>query len=107
LNRIGCVSIKALFEYATFRFFLDDQSSRVRFPAGAGNFSLNHCVQNSSGAHPASYPMGTGAPSLGIKWLGCEANHSPSSSAEDKECMELYLHPTTPSWHGAQLKNKA
>jgi hypothetical protein len=37
---------------------LDDQGSGVRFPAGAGNFSLNHCVQTSSGAHPASYPMG-------------------------------------------------
>jgi len=33
--------------------------SRVRFPAGAGNFSLHHCVQNGSEAHPASYPMGT------------------------------------------------
>jgi hypothetical protein len=38
---------------------LDDRGSRVRFPAGAGNFSLNHRVQNSSVAHPASYPMGT------------------------------------------------
>jgi hypothetical protein len=37
---------------------LDDRDSRVRFPAGAGNLSLHHCVQNGSGAHPASYPMG-------------------------------------------------
>jgi hypothetical protein len=37
---------------------LDDACSRVRFPAGAGNFSL-HRVQNGSGAPPASYPMGT------------------------------------------------
>jgi hypothetical protein len=37
----------------------DDRGSRFRFPAGAGNFSLHHRVQNSSGAHPASYPMGT------------------------------------------------
>jgi hypothetical protein len=36
---------------------LDDRGSRVRFPAGAGNFSLHHCVQNGSGARPASYPM--------------------------------------------------
>jgi hypothetical protein len=28
-------------------------------PAGAGNFCLHHRVQNCSGAHPASYPMGT------------------------------------------------
>jgi len=26
---------------------------------GPGNFSLHYRVQNSSGAHPASYPMGT------------------------------------------------
>jgi hypothetical protein len=39
---------------------LDDRGSRVRFPAGARNFSLHHSVQNCSGAHPASYPMGTG-----------------------------------------------
>jgi hypothetical protein len=31
----------------------------VRFPAGAGNFSLHHRVQNGSGAHPGSRPMGT------------------------------------------------
>jgi hypothetical protein len=37
---------------------LDDQGSRVLFPAGAGNFSLHHRVQNGSGAHPASYPIG-------------------------------------------------
>jgi hypothetical protein len=38
---------------------LDDRGSRVRFPAGAGNFSLHYRVQNGSEAHPASYPMGT------------------------------------------------
>jgi hypothetical protein len=38
---------------------LDDRGSRVRFPAGAGNFSLRHRVQNGSRAHPASYPTGT------------------------------------------------
>jgi hypothetical protein len=38
---------------------LGDRGSSVRFPAAAGNFSLHHCVQNGSGAHPASYPMGT------------------------------------------------
>jgi hypothetical protein len=32
---------------------------RVQFQAEAGNFSLNHRVQNGSGAHPASYPVGT------------------------------------------------
>jgi hypothetical protein len=38
---------------------LDDRGPRVRFPVGDGNFSLHHRVQNGSGAHPVSYPMGT------------------------------------------------
>jgi len=33
----------------------------VRFPAGAGNFYL-HRVKTGSGAHSASYPMGTRGP---------------------------------------------
>jgi hypothetical protein len=38
---------------------LDDRGSRFRFLAGDGNFSLHHCLQNGSGAHPASNPIGT------------------------------------------------
>jgi hypothetical protein len=38
---------------------LDDRGSRFRFPAGAGNFSVHHRVQNGSGAHLASYTIGT------------------------------------------------
>jgi hypothetical protein len=35
---------------------------------------------------------------------GREADHSPLSSAEVKEWVELYLHsPNTPSWRGTQL----
>jgi hypothetical protein len=64
---------------------MDDRGSRVRLPEGAGNFSLHHRVQNGSGAHPASYPMGTRALSLGVKRPECEADHSPPSSAEVKE----------------------
>jgi hypothetical protein len=47
----------------------------VRIPAGAGRFSVHH---------PASYPMGTGALSLGVKRQGREADHLPPSSAEVK-----------------------
>jgi len=36
---------------------LDYRGSRVRFPAGAVNFSPHYRVQNGSGAHPASYPI--------------------------------------------------
>jgi hypothetical protein len=42
--------------------------------------------------------------SAGIKRPGREADHSPQSSAEIEEWVELYLHfPFTPSWRGAQL----
>jgi hypothetical protein len=71
---------------------LDDRGSKVRFPVGGGNFSLHHRLQNGSGAHPASYPMGTRALSLGVKRPGRETDHSPPSSAEVKEWAELYLH---------------
>jgi hypothetical protein len=48
-----------------------------------------------------------GALSLRVKRLGREADLSPSSSAEVKKCVELYLQfPNTPSWHGAQLKKQ-
>jgi hypothetical protein len=36
------------------------KQSGVRSPTEAGNFSLYYCIQNRSGAHPASKPMGTG-----------------------------------------------
>jgi hypothetical protein len=49
---------------------LDDRGSRVRFSVGAGNFSLHHRVQNGSGAHPASYAMGTRDSFLGGKAAG-------------------------------------
>jgi hypothetical protein len=49
---------------------LDDRDSGVRFPVGAGNFSVHRRVQNGSGAHPASYPMGTGGSFLGGKAAG-------------------------------------
>jgi hypothetical protein len=60
-------------------FGVDDPGSRVRFPAGAGKFSLHHHVHNGARAHPASYPMGTRG-----SFSGGEADHSPPSSAEVK-----------------------
>jgi hypothetical protein len=39
---------------------------------------------------------------LALKRPGSETDHSPPSSAEVKECLELYFHsPTTLSWHDA------
>jgi hypothetical protein len=80
---------------------LDDQSSRVRFPAGAGNFSLHYWVQNGSVAHSASYPVGTGALSLGVKRPGREVDHLPPSVAEVKNAWGYTSTPNSPSWRGA------
>jgi hypothetical protein len=44
--------------------------SGVRVPAGAGNVSLHHRVQNGSGAQPASYPVSTRVFFLGSKAAG-------------------------------------
>jgi hypothetical protein len=53
---------------------------------------------------PIQWVLGT--LSLGVKRPGREADHSPPSSAEVKEWVELYLRsPNTPSWHGAKLKH--
>jgi hypothetical protein len=68
---------------------LDDRGSRVRFLAGAGNFSLHHRVQNGSGAHPASYLIGIRGSFPGVKRPGREADNSLLSSAEVKEWVEL------------------
>jgi hypothetical protein len=45
-------------------------TAEVRFPVGARYFSLLHSVQTGSGAHPASYPMGTGFSFSGGKAAG-------------------------------------
>jgi hypothetical protein len=43
----------------TTNYGLEDRMIGVRIPAGDGNSLLRHRVQTGSGAHPASYPMGT------------------------------------------------
>jgi hypothetical protein len=49
---------------------LDDRGSRVRFSVGAGNSSLHYRVQKCSGAHPASYSIGTAGSFSGGKVAG-------------------------------------
>jgi hypothetical protein len=62
---------------------LDDPEIEVLSQAVARDFPCNICVQTGSGAHPASCAMGTGGPFPGVKARpGCDADHSPLSSAE-------------------------
>jgi hypothetical protein len=84
---------------------LDYRGSRVRFPAGAGNFSLHHRVQNGSGAHTASYPMGTRVSFHEGKAAGAWSWPFTPSSAEVEEWLELYLHSQI-RLHGVVLSYK-
>jgi hypothetical protein len=44
---------------------MDDRMIGVRIPTGAGNFSFHHRIQTGTGAHPASYSVGTRVSFLG------------------------------------------
>jgi len=55
---VSLISNDNLLAGTALGYGLDDRGSRVRFLAGTGTFSLHHRIQNNSGAHPASYPMG-------------------------------------------------
>jgi hypothetical protein len=64
---------------------LDDRVIEVRSPTGAEDFSSSPCVQAGSGAHPASYPTGTGGSFPGGKVRpGRDVDHSLPSSTEVK-----------------------
>jgi hypothetical protein len=63
----------------------------VQFLPGARDFSLLCSIRTDSGAHPAPYPVGTGALLTVVQWQACDADHSLPSSAEVK-MVELYLH---------------
>jgi hypothetical protein len=63
---------------------LDDRGIEVRIPAGSTNFTYLY-RPTGSGAHLASFPMGTGALSHGVRRQGREADHQPTTSAEVKK----------------------
>jgi hypothetical protein len=71
----------------------------VWFLVGARDFSLLYSVQTSSEAHRASYPVGTGGLSMGVKWSGREADHSPPSEASVKNDGAIPPLRSMSSWH--------
>jgi hypothetical protein len=72
--------------------------SGVRVQIEVGNVLFPHRIRIGSGPTQPPIPWVLGALSLGIKGQECEADHSPSSSVEVKEYVELYFHsPSTPS----------
>jgi hypothetical protein len=59
-------------------------------------------LQTGFGAHPSSYPMGTGAFSPAVKQSRPEADHSPRTSAEVKKTWAYTSTPPS-SWRSAWL----
>jgi hypothetical protein len=59
--------------------------TRHQLEKAAGGDHKMGPIQNGSGAHPDSYPMGTRDPFPGGRRPGREADNSPPSSAEVKE----------------------
>jgi hypothetical protein len=68
--------------------------SRIHIPVGPRDLSLLQNIQTGTGAHPASYLMGTGFLSWEVKPPGCAVNHSPPCSAKVKnEWSCISAHP--------------
>jgi hypothetical protein len=86
---------------------LDSQGSRVWCPAGAGKKFFSTVSRTALGPIQPRIQWVPGTFSLGVKRPGREADHSPSSRAEVKEWVQLYLHsPNKPSWCGAQVNHR-
>ena len=69
-----------------------------RIPVRGGGCEFFPSIQTGTGAHPASYTMGTGS-FLGVKRPGRGADHPPPSKRRAHERVGLYLYsPSGPSW---------
>jgi hypothetical protein len=64
----------------------------VRFSAGLGIFLFDTVFRPAVGPTQPPIQWVPGALSLGVERPGREADHSPPSSADVKECLELYFH---------------
>jgi hypothetical protein len=74
------------------------------FRSQAGDISLLHRVQASSGVHPTSYPVGTESSissGKAVRGGGVEAYHLPPSNTEIKNGGAIPPLPYTSSWRGA------
>jgi hypothetical protein len=83
--------------------------SQVRIPHNLWMYVLVYRIflfttasRTALGATQSAIQWIVGVVSLEVKRPGCEADHSPPSSAEIKECVDPYLHSSsTSSWRGA------
>jgi hypothetical protein len=77
------------------RYGLDGPGDRISVGA---KFSAP--VPAIPGTHPASYTMGTGSLSRGVKRPRRDVDHPHPSTAEVKERVDQYVYsPSGPSWH--------
>jgi hypothetical protein len=79
---------------------LNEQGVRVQFPERVRELPLLHNVQARSGAHLHPIQWVPGPVSPGIKQQGCEADHSPPSSAKVNDGAIPPLSHTS-SWRSA------
>jgi hypothetical protein len=83
-------------------YVLGDRGSGFDFRRGLGIFLFTTESRPALGLTQPPIQWVPGALSLGVKRPRREADHSPPSSAEVKECVEVYLHSlNTPPWRGA------
>jgi hypothetical protein len=72
---------------------LDDRGSRVRFLAGLGIFLFTTASRMALRSTQPPIQWVPGALSMGVKWPGGEADHSPPSSAEVKSAWNYTSTP--------------
>jgi hypothetical protein len=87
--------------YISFRTQMKMRVLQCVLSARAGDFSLLHSLQTGIWAYSASCSVGTGGCFLEIKRPGHEADHSPPSVAEVKNCGAIPPLPHMPSWYSA------
>jgi hypothetical protein len=80
-NRTTCVSV--------FHLIVSSNLPSSRHTIPSDGFSRGFPTKNKFEPPIQWVP---GALILGVNWPGREADHSPPSSAEVKDCAELYLH---------------
>lgn len=93
---LGQVFLQALKFYLDIVTRLWARQSTVPIPGRARDFLFQN-VQTGSGTYPASYQWVPGAFTLGFKWPGCEADHSPPFNAEVKNGTAFIACIGTPS----------
>jgi hypothetical protein len=103
-NNVNYVTKRAVIAQSVQRWVTDWTIGVLGFDSrrGLGIFLLTTASRTALGPTQPPIQLVPGALSLGVKRPRREADHLPPSSAEVKECVELYLHSSnTPSWRGA------